>query len=689
MGTRYENSWPWSKYDYKYCTGTVLVFYAVCVCNPTCILLQFTAFFVQKSGVCHYHVWIFLRYVSESKNLILGTTCSSSRDLQGASCLFSSVDFSTPYTISHTLAYRRSLIRTRACGTEKPPYSVPYQKLNVSCALSFSSTEHTAHTMKRALAAVALTALAVVLIRNSHSGDFTTILTRSESLSDAPPLRQSEFSPPAFNESTYIFNAVHNQLRHVGNAMAPNGMTFTPGFVPPGTVLYHGMNRKELPQDLDWFAFDPEYSFTMCCNIGHAFGNPHITTAQVVEPLKIVYIDGASASLSSDLGTMDSQGFLLDDPIDTWNDYTEFARGDRLCRLFKENGFKLDGFVRMNTGFELLMCNMTNPKVEYVMNNAIAVSEEEGTAGLMKRSSFEVGQTFLSRDRFGNLLVRPSREFNFFDYDWVKSMERTHSSAGEERVELDYRGLVTIYGMEGSRDIDFPKNVSQHRLLTGSEALRQELRSQLWEADKHTRTYDPYRINWRTVTDNLVYKMAPILAQIKNGLGQLEAGTSSLNDTSKHLGGITSMLRLRFEGDEELANSTRHDVDAQVERCAKTYASDFHKYDVTPFEEKVRFAIRLVSTAVCSVIMETADWANKVQTRVGNVSEELPSKLHADVSDLISDLNWSYFVSCTHRCKDNEVCYLPTWPHGGREPHIPAEPLQCRTIEDLRKSRGL
>ncbi|KAG5369941.1 hypothetical protein CJU90_3481 [Yarrowia sp. C11] len=470
--------------------------------------------------------------------------------------------------------------------------------------------------------------------------------------------------------------------------MAPNGMTFTPGFVPPGTVLFHGMNRKDLPEGLDWFAFDPEYSFTMCCNIGHAFGEPHITTAQVVDPLRIVYIDGASASLSSDLGTMDSQGFVLDDPVDTWNDYTEFARGDRLCQLFRENGFHLDGFVRMNTGFELLMCNMSNPKVEYVMNNAIAVHDKEDTANLVTRNNVDVGQTFLSRDRFGNLLVRPSRDFNYFDYDWVKSMERTHASAGEERVELDYRGLVTIYGMEGSREIDFPKNVSQHRLLTGSEALRQELRSQLWEADKQTRTYNPYRINWRTVTDNLVYKMAPILGQIKSNFENLEAGTNSLNQTTARLNGITSMLRLRFEGDEELTDSTRHDVEAQIERCAKSYASDFHKYDLTPFEEKVRFSIRLVSTAVCSVVMETADWANKVQTGV-EVSDEHASKLHSDVSRLLTDLNWSYFVSCTHRCKDDEVCYLPTWPHGGREPHIPAEPLKCMTIEDLQKSRGL
>ncbi|KAG5367227.1 hypothetical protein CJU89_1680 [Yarrowia sp. B02] len=539
--------------------------------------------------------------------------------------------------------------------------------------------------MKRAISAVILTALAVIFIRNSHSGDFSSILKHPEPLPGSPDYKKIEFSPPAFNESTYIFNAVHNQLRHVGNAMAPNGMTFVPGFVPPGTVLYHGMNHKELPQGLDWFAFDPEYSFTMCCNIGHAFGSPHMATAQVVEPLKIVYIDGASASLSADLGTMDSQGFVLDDPIDTWNDYTEFARGDRLCRLFRENGFELDGFVRMNTGFELLMCEMTNPKVEYVMNTAIAVSEEE-SSGFMKRTSVDFGQTFLSRDRFGNLLVRPSREFNYFDYDWVKSMERTHASAGEERVELDYRGLVTIYGMEGSRDIDFPKNVSQHRLLTGSEALRQELRAQLWEADKYTRTYDPYRINWRTVTDNLVYKMAPILSQIKSGFEELETGVSSLNKTSQRLGGITSMLRLRFEGDDEVANSTQHDIEAQVERCAKTYASDFYKYDLTPFEEKVRFSIRLVATSVCSVIMETADWANKVQI-ADDVPDELASKLHSDVSDLLTDLNWSYFVSCTHRCKDNEVCYLPTWPHGGREPHIPAEPLQCRTLEDLKKDK--
>lgn len=112
--------------------------------------------------------------------------------------------------------------------------------------------------------------------------------------------------------------------------------------------------------------------------------------------------------------------------------------------------------------------------------------------------------------------------------------------------------------------------------------------------------------------------------------------------------------------------------------------------DLTPFEKKVRLSVRLVATAVCSVVMETADWANRVQTSAGDVSDELSKKLHSDVSELLTDLNWSYFVSCTHRCKDDEVCYLPTWPHGGREPHIPAEALQCRTIEELQKdSSGL
>lgn len=532
--------------------------------------------------------------------------------------------------------------------------------------------------MKRAVAAVILTALAVFLIRSTRSDDLVShLLSDPSTASDKPVL--TRLSPPAFNESTYIFNALHNQLRHVGNAMAPNGMSFVPGFVPPGTVLYHGMNSKELPHGLDWFAFDPEYSFTMCCNIGHTFGSPHMATAQVVEPLKIFYIDGASASLSKDLGTMDSQCFLLDDPVDTWNDYDEFARGARLCRLFEENGVQLDGFVRMNTGFELLMCNMSNPKVEYVMNMAVPVGDKDNT----KRSSLEDGQTFFTKDRYGNVLVRPGRKFNYFDYDWVKSMEHTHEGEGEEKVELDYRGFVTVYGMEGSRDIDFPKNVSQHRLLTGSEELRQELRTQLWEADKYTKTYDPYRINWRAITDALVYKMAPILGQIQDGFKELEAGTKTHEDVSAHLNGITSMLRLRFVGDEELGNSTRHDIEAQVERCGNTYSANFHKYDLTPFEEKIHLAITMVSTAVCSVVLETADWANQVNSSSTESTTDTPLTLHSQVTSLLESLNWSYFVSCRHRCKDNEVCYLPSWPHGGREPHIPGEPLECKTIEEL------
>lgn len=37
----------------------------------------------------------------------------------------------------------------------------------------------------------------------------------------------------------YIFNAVHHSLRQMGNTFSPNGFSFTRGWIPPGTNLFH------------------------------------------------------------------------------------------------------------------------------------------------------------------------------------------------------------------------------------------------------------------------------------------------------------------------------------------------------------------------------------------------------------------------------------------------------------------
>lgn len=69
---------------------------------------------------------------------------------------------------------------------------------------------------------------------------------------------------------------------------------------------------------------------------------------------KLLYIDGMSAAKSA-LGTLDSQDLLLlNSSLDP---FAECDRATRLCDWRRT--FGIEGFIRMEAGFEIILCNFT------------------------------------------------------------------------------------------------------------------------------------------------------------------------------------------------------------------------------------------------------------------------------------------------------------------------------------------
>jgi len=84
----------------------------------------------------------------------------------------------------------------------------------------------------------------------------------------------------------------------------------------------------------------------------------------------LLYFDGMSAALTSS-GTLDTQSLLIDGFVDKndrsfFNDYT---RAKRLCTEVAPR-IGVEGFVRMNAGFELIWCDWTTG-IELVLNNNV------------------------------------------------------------------------------------------------------------------------------------------------------------------------------------------------------------------------------------------------------------------------------------------------------------------------------
>lgn len=104
--------------------------------------------------------------------------------------------------------------------------------------------------------------------------------------------------------------------------------------------------------------------------------NTHILTYQTTRPMKCIYFDGESAALFG-RGQLDSQmlhiyGNVSGPPQDHfWGLYDEYARANGLCDWLSEKnlgglGWGFEGIVRMNAGFEMIMCNFSSPSLRLV-----------------------------------------------------------------------------------------------------------------------------------------------------------------------------------------------------------------------------------------------------------------------------------------------------------------------------------
>ncbi|TFY69901.1 hypothetical protein EVJ58_g137 [Rhodofomes roseus] len=172
---------------------------------------------------------------------------------------------------------------------------------------------------------------------------------------------------PSDNSSApFIFNALSGLLQQWPNTYHWNGHTIVPGTLEPFTLLYHARRDPDIPDAEEWFAFDPEMSYGIMGGRGLTF----MLTYQTLRPVKVIYFDGMSASLS-DSGWLDSQEVILsgkgkgdNTPMEGGGVFGEDRRLRGLCKWARK--FNVEGIVRMNAGFELMWCDFQSPSIQLV-----------------------------------------------------------------------------------------------------------------------------------------------------------------------------------------------------------------------------------------------------------------------------------------------------------------------------------
>lgn len=314
---------------------------------------------------------------------------------------------------------------------------------------------------------------------------------------------QNEYGPNianAIENANLIFNSIYSSMRQWGSSIQHNGMSFFPAYIPEGTLLYHGSPQAERPTHLEWIAFEIPHAENFARGWkprrpgkgtgGHSensyvdprnmspeqfwswgdqdfeFIPGYLHIYQATRPLKVLYLDGMSAG-NSERGTLDSQDILLLNF--TRGIWDERERAAELCNLAED--FGVEGFIRMECGFELIKCD------------------------------FSEGLNFISHKKRPDF-HKPESLNNGVLFEFVRDIGSRYHGIDAGRVLLDYSSMVSafFYPANLSNPNPDPRQAKLPRLVESDDKVLQQIRSDLRGVTVDSK-YDT-GIDWQGITDS-------------------------------------------------------------------------------------------------------------------------------------------------------------------------------------------
>ncbi|KAG2105877.1 uncharacterized protein F5147DRAFT_838049 [Suillus discolor] len=458
---------------------------------------------------------------------------------------------------------------------------------------------------------------------------------------------------PAMNATGHlVFETANSLLQHWANTHYRIGHTIVPGTVPVGTLLYHGAAGPRMPTALDWVAIEPDLSL-MFSKGPIETGCWHLTLA-VTRPMKVLYFDGSSAANLLE-GTMDTQDLVAWSkmkPEWVWN---EKQRIKDLCKWGQKYG--LNGFVRMEVNFEIMICDFTS-HMEVV-------------------SFLNIESTRIVRGSPDD----PTTVHHIFDI--LHSASWRENYPGETRIILDFSGLVSFYDTALVPSL-VPRRVGlerwDHRVGGISSEDIERVQHRLDQALVRP-PVTASGIDWKTVLRVVVDRYASRLDFVQYLLN-MTLDDRSIFDHAQQIQRRLRTVLLPYTVFSALppntsvtANTTNLWAAPVFRECATSHTASIVARGTTlmPSERLLLQAVRETTHEICRVA--TKMWASGMIIGVDPLypPEQLPEADHIhtlmdewkeDLTRLISWLDWSVWVKCRPACGFEEMCYLPTWPYG-------------------------
>jgi len=290
---------------------------------------------------------------------------------------------------------------------------------------------------------------------------------------------------------------------------------------------------------------------------------------------------------------------------------------------------KVQGFIRMEAGFEVIMCSFKQnlDLVHIVMAGPIAPDGREPG----------------SND--------PS--FDHWSWNWVKSIATRYDGIGGERVRLDYDHFVTSFGYDLDlfrRDDNLPR--LENLSVASLDKIRADVDAMVRDWNPSLELYKDDSINWQSIADMVVERYANELRYLTSG---------KLTTSEQFFDELGQFLCVYIDSD--IRNTT-----AEIDRCTEQFVPG----ELGLPKSVSGRAVYSIAKNICSTLLTAYDMRILVQDSVESL------KL------LIKYLDWTIWRRCPE-CPLDKICFIPVWPFGAPEDR---EHPQCRNAAEIEGRMG-
>lgn len=214
----------------------------------------------------------------------------------------------------------------------------------------------------------------------------------------------------------------------------------------------------------------------------------YLHTYRTKHPLRLIYVDGQSAA-KSDKGTLDVQDLILRNHTSADADegrgmMGEKQRADDLCQLIHtEYADRVDGILRMEGGFEIILCDF---------------AKDLDVVSILPAKASGMGPGGSDADHFNYWQAISARYFDI----------------GANRVRLDFESFTTLFAYPSAIYFDETSRPRVKNNTAELDTVRQDIKKMILGPDS---TANADVVNWQDITDLIVTRYADRIAYMTSG----------------------------------------------------------------------------------------------------------------------------------------------------------------------------